>query len=774
MPQATNASLEGLVLASWRWEPVEWVVLAAAVVFYLRGFGVVRRQMPDRFPAWRAWCFVAGVAVVVLAIASPLDAFAPFFLWVHMVQHLLLMLVAPPLVWLGAPQLPLLRGLPASWVREFGGPLLAAPRVQGFFTWLTHPSSCLLLYIAATWLWHVPALYDLALRDAFWHGAEHISFLTASLLFWWPVIQPFPSRARWPALAMVPYLLIASVQATLLSAFLSFRGEPFYATYAAAPRLTAMSALEDQALAGALMWVPGSFVLLAALFYVVARALMPPLVARPGSRDPAAERRAMFEAFRGTGTAAPPRDLLRLPGLPRLGAWVASAGFRRSVQGVMALLALAVVWDGFLGPVESGRNLAGVLPWTYWRAFVVVALLLAGNLFCFGCPFLLPRDFLRRFLPRGRRWPVWLRSKWLAAALLLAFFLSYEVFGLWDSPAATAWVVIGYFAVALVVDAVFRGASFCKWLCPIGQFHFVQSMVSPTTVAVREPDACRSCRTRDCLVGNAQARGCELDLYLPRKVGNLDCTFCLDCVRACPHDNIGVFATAPAVETVERAPRASLGRIEQRADLAALALLVISFGFVGAAAMTAPFRGWERGLAEWLGGLPAELSAALLLVLGGVLVPVAVWGAAALWVARRRRVALGPLPLACSFVFPLLPLGLSMWAAHFLFHLAAGWSSVLPVALRAANDLGAAFEPLPFVLGHASHGMQALGLLILDLGLLLTLYRLHAHGRALSGDDQAWSVAAPFAGAATALFLFGVWITWQPMEMRGLVGAVGG
>ena len=770
MTTAGGLPLESLVLSSWRWEPVEMAVLAATVVFYLRGFGVVRRQMPDRFPGWRAFCFGAGVLVVVLATASPLDAFAPFFLWTHMVQHLLLMLIAPPLLWLGAPQLPLLRGLPASWVRDLGGPLLAAPRMRGLFSRLTHPATCLLVYIAATWLWHLPALYDLALRDAFWHGAEHLSFLAASMLFWWPVIQPFPSQARWPRLAMVPYLLVASVQATLLSAFLSFRGEPLYTTYAEAPRIGSMSALEDQALAGALMWVPGSFVLLAALFYVVAESLMPPLVARPGSRDPAAERRAMFEAFRGAGAVGGPADLLRRR---RLGPLLASLRFRRFLQGLMLFLAACVVLDGFLGPRESGRNLAGVLPWTYWRAFVVVALLLAGNLFCFACPFLLPREWLRRFLPVGWRWPRRLRSKWLAAFLLLTFFVSYELLGLWDSPSATAWIVVGYFLVALVVDSVFRGASFCKWLCPIGQFHFVQSMVSPTTVAIREPDACASCRTRDCLVGNANARGCELDLYLPRKVGNLDCTFCLDCVRACPHENIGLLSVAPAAETTNPAARASLGRIEQRPDLAALALLVVSFAFVGAVAMTAPFRSWERWVADRLLGVSPELAGGVLLLALGVVLPLFGFVLCTSWALRGNPVSPAGARLASSFVFPLVPLGLSMWVAHFLFHLAAGWSSAVPVFVRALGDLGASLAPMPFVLGHASHGMQAFGLLLLDIGLLLTLFRIYDRARDLSGGRSPWRVGAPFALLAAALFLFGVWITFQPMEMRGLAAGGG-
>ena len=122
---------------------------------------------------------------------------------------------------------------------------------------------------------------------------------------------------------------------------------------------------------------------------------------------------------------------------------------------------------------------------------------------------------------------------------------AYEVFALWDSPWWTAWIAMGYFTAALVVDGFFRDAAFCKYLCPIGQFNFVQSLVSLVEVAVREKAVCASCRTKDCIRGRDDIPGCELHLFLPRKAGNMDCTMCLDCLHACPHDNVGLVAGLP-------------------------------------------------------------------------------------------------------------------------------------------------------------------------------------------------------------------------------------
>ena len=149
------------------------------------------------------------------------------------------------------------------------------------------------------------------------------------------------------------------------------------------------------------------------------------------------------------------------------------------------------------------------------------------------------RELGRRLGLRQRSWPRALRSKWFGVVLLVLFFWGYEVFSLWDKPIWTAWLIINYFLAAFAIDARFTGASFCKYVCPIGQFQFVASLVSPLEVKVREPGVCATCKTHDCLRGNERQRGCEMELYLPRKSGNLDCTFCLDCVRACPHDNIG-------------------------------------------------------------------------------------------------------------------------------------------------------------------------------------------------------------------------------------------
>jgi cytochrome c oxidase assembly factor CtaG len=269
-PLAVFASAE-TALAAWTIEPAVALPVIAGAALYLRGWRTLSRRMPERFDVPRLAAFVVGLAAIVLALCSPLDALAHHRLQAHMVQHLLLMLVAPPLLWLGAPVAPLLLGLPRGWRRAVARGLAARP-VRRITSVLTEPRVAWLAFAAALWIWHVPALYELALRSDGWHHVEHACFFLAALAFWWPVLLPWPARARGPRWAMIAYLLLAEAQNMALSAILTFSDRVIYPSYQVfvSGRL---SPIEDQALAGVIMWVPGSAAFTLALLWLVFQAL---------------------------------------------------------------------------------------------------------------------------------------------------------------------------------------------------------------------------------------------------------------------------------------------------------------------------------------------------------------------------------------------------------------------------------------------------------------------------------------------------------------------
>jgi len=760
-------------LGSWRIDFLPLVAILCALGFYLRGWLRLRRLVSARFPVWRLASFIAGLGCVFVAIASPLDAFAGLLLQAHMVQHLLLSMFGPPLLLLGSPFLPVLRGMPRVVAVEILAPFLNWKRLRQVGALLVHPVVAWSLFWATTYIWHVPTFYDLALQDPAWHIAEHAMFFWTGILFWWPIVDPWPSRPWWPRWAKIPYLLASHLANTFLAGFLTFYDGVLYRTYELAPRVAGVTALEDQGGAGAIMWVPGSMMYLVPAAIIAARILGGRRGVRPSEylRTPKAGTvpTARPHPKPRRDTRPQPLDLARVP-LLRL-------AFDRKVgipmlKGLMLVLALIVIADGLLGPELSPMNLAGVLPWTHWRAFTVIALLLVGNLFCMTCPFTLGRDLARKVFPPARDWPRRLRGKWIAFGILVVFLWSYEMFDLWDNTAATAFLLIGFFLSAIVIDCVFKGAAFCRHVCPIGQFHFVNAMNSPFEVRVRDATVCGSCRTLDCFKGNEHQRGCELRLFQPKKSGNLDCTFCMDCVEACPHENVGVLPAEPGADIRNEGGRSSIGKFSDRPDLAAVILLLVFGGFVNAAGMVAPVFAWQDRLAEKFGPANAEIVFGVVLGAALLIVP----PLATLFTAFCSRlwagVSMGVVAFASSMAPALTPLGFSMWLAHFGFHLVTALWTPVPVIQRTLADLGLPVKPDWTLQGAGFPELVLIELLILELGVLWTLFLLWRKCRDRVGNDRRRSLGAflPWAFLALLLFLLGVWIIFQPMEMRGTMG----
>jgi cytochrome c oxidase assembly factor CtaG len=245
-------------VSSWSIPPAATFAIALWALVYLRGWWLLRRAGAGFLPGWRAAACLSGLGLLWTALASPLDVFNGFLLTAHMLQHMLLMMVAPPLILLGVPLIPVVRGLPRFAAREFAGPMLNWPVATGVGCVVTNPIVASLLMGIAMFLWHIPSLYELALRSSSWHQLEHATFFMTALMFWWPVVQPWPSRGQWPRWAIIPYLLVADLQNTALSAMLAFSDRVLYSSYSAAPRLFGFSPLEDQVAAGAIMWVAGS------------------------------------------------------------------------------------------------------------------------------------------------------------------------------------------------------------------------------------------------------------------------------------------------------------------------------------------------------------------------------------------------------------------------------------------------------------------------------------------------------------------------------------
>jgi cytochrome c oxidase assembly factor CtaG len=255
------------------------ILLTLVIVFtafvYLRGLLYLRSTGLNGIPVWRAAGFLLGLFLIWVAVASPVAVFDHELLTVHMVQHLLLMTLAPPLIWLGAPVMPLLRGLPRQFVQVVIVPLFQRSSVQQFGRMLAQPALCWLAASVVLLGWHVSAAFTLGLRSQAWHVIEHASFVATGLLFWWPVVQPRSSVSTWPDFSIILYLFLATLPCDILAGFLVFCDRVVYPVYFSSSRSFGLSVLEDQQCAGALMWICVTIIYLVAGTILTTRLLSP-------------------------------------------------------------------------------------------------------------------------------------------------------------------------------------------------------------------------------------------------------------------------------------------------------------------------------------------------------------------------------------------------------------------------------------------------------------------------------------------------------------------
>lgn len=374
----------------------------------------------------------------------------------------------------------------------------------------------------------------------------------------------------------------------------------------------------------------------------------------------------------------PRRDILKTPLLGRL---LQARRGRLLFQLPLLIVAALLVYDGFTGPRIAPQNLATVGVWVHYRGLIMLALLFVGNLFCMGCPFTIPRTVALRLSGRGRRWPRVLRNKWLAVAAFAGFLFLYEWLDMWSGPALTAWVIIGYFVAAFVLEALFAESPFCKYVCPLGTFNFTASTLSPTQITVRDRDVCRNCPGKECVNGSPRALGCGTELFPPTLNSNMDCVLCLDCARACPYDNVAWSIRPYGRELVEPTwPR--------RWDVSFLVLVFAFAALSNAFGMVPPF----YDLQTWLAGALRTTNEAILLAITFGLMNLALPAAAGLGTAWLSRTFAGrPEPLRVSFsrfAPAFVPLAVAIWLAHYGFHFVTGALALIPTLQTFLLDHG--------------------------------------------------------------------------------------
>jgi putative membrane protein len=244
-------------LASWEWDPTVLIGLVLAAWLYARGWRRLRRRGRGGrwLKPWRAWCYYIGLGFL--------------FFTMHMIEHLLLIMFAAPFIWLGAPLLPVLWAFPREGRRRIGRIFRRSHPVHRVFRWLTSAPVALTIYVVTLVVWHFPGPYDAAQGRTVVHDFEHITFLIAALIFWWPVIHPTGGKRRLSYGMAILYLFPAKIAGFVIGAALTLTSQVVYSTYTHVPRLWGLSALEDQQLGGLIMWVFGGFIFVVPILFLV-------------------------------------------------------------------------------------------------------------------------------------------------------------------------------------------------------------------------------------------------------------------------------------------------------------------------------------------------------------------------------------------------------------------------------------------------------------------------------------------------------------------------
>ena len=265
------------VLFAWSSWDAHWSVVvgcAALLALYFWGIGPAREKYALGEPATRGQIasYVASVVILFVALTGPIHDLSDYFLFsAHMVQHMLLMMVVPPLM---------LIGLPAGLIR----PVLKLRGVTPVARFLTKPLIAFAIYNVVFVVWHFPFMYNAALENHDLHIVQHIMFIATATMMWWPVVNPLPELAVMPGPVQILYLFAIGLPASVVSAFIALSEEVVYPFYGEAPRVFPLSAVEDQQLGGMIMWVPGMILLWGAITIIFFR------WARREDREERAER----------------------------------------------------------------------------------------------------------------------------------------------------------------------------------------------------------------------------------------------------------------------------------------------------------------------------------------------------------------------------------------------------------------------------------------------------------------------------------------------------
>jgi len=389
-----------------------------------------------------------------------------------------------------------------------------------------------------------------------------------------------------------------------------------------------------------------------------------------------------------SGTASSGSGALNFLDIPLIKGLFLWKYIQPAFQVPLLILLLVLIFLAMTDIQDSGRNISAILIWTIWWAGIIFTFVLVGRLWCFMCPVGAFAEWTSRIFKPHRLFPLKLRNVWIANGMFILLTWFDIQLGVVRNPIVTGSLLLGIIIIALVVSMLYARRSFCRYLCPIGGIIGIYSMFSAVELRSKDPEVCKGHKRKDCYLGNERGYGCPMFEMIPTMDSNNACTFCGECIKSCPKNNI-VLRVRPFFKDVWTTRKRSL-------DEAALAVVLVGISIFVTGDMLEPWAGWMEAAMAWI---PAQqlgieyaytveiitksilyFSISLLLIPGFMVLAAAI---------SNRMVGIdnhnGLKQTFITFGYMFIPIGLSMHLAHNTGHLLKESGIIVPALKRAIN-----------------------------------------------------------------------------------------
>lgn len=461
-------------------------------------------------------------------------------------------------------------------------------------------------------------------------------------------------------------------------------------------------------------------------------------------------------------------NILDIPGVKR---FFRSAWFQPVFQIPVLLFFLIIIIAGLFDIQQGDRNIATLLMWTIWWAAIIFTFVFVGRVWCMICPFGAAQDWINRLFSLNRDFPKPVRNIWLSSFIFFGLTWWDNYSGIVNKPALTAYLLIGFFAVAVSMAAVFRGRSFCRYVCPIGGLIGLYSMFSPVELRNKCMEVCRDHKIKECIKGTDHSRGCPMFVSPMTLDRNNYCNFCSECVKSCSQDNIAIRFRSFAKDLWVSA--------KGYMDEAYLAMVLVGMTIIVTGEMVEPWHKWMDAVGKIIPytspGLTGhaeteKITFLIVMTIGSLIVPLLLLAVAA-FVVRRATVPDSPLGFRQTlvrFAYMFIPVGLSMHLAHNISHLFKEGPGIIPAFQRVISEyagLGTGevdWNITPLMGNEAIFWLQMLVLVVLNLFSLYAGYRIAVRHY----GDRALRAFVPMAVLALSFMVINTFILGQPMALR--------